>query len=76
MELPTWLEYVLIGVQIFSVGLFLWLIWPLVKGEKWREKFIQNKQALSILIVFVLVFIFIYGLVALFNWLFPVEMVY
>lgn len=74
MELPIWLEYSLIGVQIFALGLFLWLIWPLVKGEQWKEKFIHNKQAFSILIVFILIFIFTYGMVALFNWLIPTEM--
>lgn len=73
MELPIWLEYTLIAVQIFAFGFFLWLIWPLVKGEQWKEKFIHNKQAFSILIVFILIFVFIYGLVGLFNWLLPPE---
>lgn len=76
MELPLWLEYVLIGVQVLAVILFIWLIWPLVKGEQWKEKFIKNKQALSILIVFVFVFIFVYGMTAIFNIFFPVETLY
>ena len=73
MELPVWLESLLIALQIAAFLFFLWLIWPLIKGEQWKEKFIKNKQALSILIVFILIFIFIYGLTALFNWIAPVE---
>lgn len=73
MELPIWLEYLLIGLQIGAVVLFIWLIWPLVKGEQWRKKFIENKQAFSILIVFILVFVFVYGLGFVFDALFPVE---
>lgn len=73
MEFPTWLEGLLIAVQIAAFFLFIWLIWPLVRGERWKEKFIKNKQALSLLIVFILVFIFIYGLTALFNWIAPIE---
>lgn len=73
MELPIWLEYLLIGLQIGAVVLFIWLVWPLVKGEQWRKKFIENKQAFSILIVFIIVLVFAYGLGFLFDTLFPVE---
>ena len=73
MELPAWLEGLLIALQVAAFFFFLWLIWPLIKGEQWKEKFIKNKQALSILIVFILVFIFIYGLTALFDWIAPIE---
>lgn len=73
MELPIWLEYLLIGLQIGAVVLFIWLVWPLIKGEQWRKKFIENKQAFSILIVFIIVLIFAYGLGFLFDTLFPVE---
>jgi hypothetical protein len=47
-----------------------------MKDANGWEKFIENKQAFSILIVFVLVFVFVYGLTAVFNWLYPVELVY
>lgn len=73
MELPIWLEYLLIGLQIGAVVLFIWLVWPLIKGEQWRKKFIENKQAFSILIVFIIVLVFAYGLGFLFDTLFPVE---
>ncbi|UQB41389.1 hypothetical protein JX580_06735 [Thiomicrospira microaerophila] len=76
MELPFWVQVFLIIVQVAAVVLFLWLIWPQVKNEEWKKKFIDNKQALSILIVFVLVFIFVYGMTAIFSWLYPVELVY
>ncbi|WP_029934525.1 hypothetical protein [Thiomicrospira pelophila] len=73
MELPIWLEYLLIGLQIGAAVFFVWLVWPLIKGEQWRKKFIENKQAFSILIVFILIFIFVYGLGFVFDALFPVE---
>lgn len=73
MEFPAWFEYVFIALQVFTFFFFIWLIMPLVRGEKWKEKFIENKQALSVLIVFFLVFIFIYGMVAFFEWLAPIE---
>lgn len=76
MELPFWVQVFLIIVQVAAVVVFLWLIWPQVKNEEWKKKFIDNKQALSILIVFVLVFIFVYGMTAIFSWLYPVELVY
>ncbi|WFE68333.1 hypothetical protein P8S54_08940 [Thiomicrospira sp. R3] len=76
MELPLSVQAFLIFIQIAAVVLFIWLIWPLVKNEEWKKKFIDNKQALSIFIVFVLVFVFIYGITAVFNWLYPVELMY
>jgi hypothetical protein len=76
MELPFWVQAFLIFVQVAAVVVFIWLVWPLVKNEEWKKKFIENKQAFSILIVFVLVFVFVYGLTAVFNWLYPVELVY
>lgn len=67
MELPDWLNNSLFALQIFAVIFFLWIIWPLVKSEKWKEKFVDNKQAFSILIVFIIIFIFVWGLVWLFD---------
>lgn len=67
MELPDWLNNSLFALQIFAVIFFLWIIWPLVKSEKWKEKFVDNKQAFSILIVFIIIFIFVWCLVWLFD---------
>ena len=72
-DLPVWLQYTLIGLQLFALVVFLYFIWPLVKSEQWKEKFIDNKTARSILIVFILIFAFVYGIGALFDALFPVE---
>lgn len=72
-ELPVGIQYLLIGLQLLALGIFLYFIWPLVKSENWKEKFIENKTARSILIVFVLIFIFVYGIGALFDALFPVQ---
>lgn len=74
MELPIWVNNLLFVIQIFAAIFFVWLIWPLIKGEKWKEKFIDNKQALSILIVFIIIFIFAWGLVWLFNILAPADL--
>jgi Kef-type K+ transport system membrane component KefB len=75
-DLPEHIQYLLIALQIFALFVFLYFVWPLVKAEKWKEKFIENKTARSILIVFVLVFLFIYGMGAVFDALFPVETAY
>ena len=72
-ELPDYIQYLLIAIQLFAVGLFIYLIWPYLRKEKWREKFIENKTARSIIIVFVLIFIFLYGMGALFDIFFPIE---
>ncbi len=72
-NLPNYIQYLLIALQLFALGLFIYLIWPYVRQEKWREKFIENKTARSIIIVFILIFIFLYGLSALFDVLFPIE---
>lgn len=72
-ELPAGIQYLLIGLQLFALAIFLYFIWPLVKSENWREKFIENKTARSILIVFVLIFLFVFGIGQLFDALFPVQ---
>ncbi|MBN2647573.1 MAG: hypothetical protein JXR44_07290 [Thiotrichales bacterium] len=63
----------MIALQLFALLIFLYFIWPLVKKEPWKAKFIDNKTARSILIVFVLIFVFVYGLSASFDYLFPLE---
>lgn len=63
----------LILLQIFALILFVFLIWPHVKNEEWKEKFIQNKQALSLIIVFVLILFFVLGMSVFFDMFFPVE---
>lgn len=60
-------------LQVFALALFVFLIWPHLKSESWKEKFIQNKQAFSLLIVFVLILGFVYGISAFFDGFFPVE---
>ncbi|WP_019556182.1 hypothetical protein [Thiomicrorhabdus arctica] len=72
-DLPEYIQYLLIFVQLFAVGLFIYLVWPYIRQEKWREKFIENKTARSLIIVFILIFIFLYGLSSLFDAFFPIE---
>lgn len=72
-ELPAWLQYVMIALQFLALGVFLYFIWPHLKAEKWKKKFIDNKQAFSIIVVLLMVFVFLYGLGAFFDYFFPVE---
>lgn len=72
-DLPVGVQYFLIALQIFALGVFLYFVWPLVKSEKWKEKFIDNKTARSIVIVFVLIFLFVYGIGFVFDTFFPVQ---
>jgi len=71
--LPESLQYLLIALQFVALGVFIYFIWPYVKNEEWKKKFIDNKTARSIIIVFILIFIFVYGLGAFFDAFFPVE---
>ena len=72
-ELPTSLQYLLIALQIVVFLIFLYLIWPNIKSENWKVKFIENKTARSILIVFIMILLFTWGLGAFFDAFFPVE---
>lgn len=72
-DLPAGVQYFLIALQIIALGIFLYFVSPLIKSEKWKEKFIENKTARSILIVFVLIFLFVYGIGFVFDAFFPVE---
>jgi heme/copper-type cytochrome/quinol oxidase subunit 2 len=72
-DLPNYIQYLLIAVQLLAVGLFFYFIWPYLREEKWREKFFENKTARSIIIVFVLIFIFLYGMGIVFDTFFPIE---
>lgn len=72
-ELPHYVQYFLITLQLIALGLFLYFIWPQIKSEEWRKKFIENKVALSIMIVFVLILLFVLGLGAFFDAFYPIE---
>ena len=72
-DLPNYIQYLLVAVQVLAVGLFFYFTWPYLRQEKWRKKFIENKTARSIIIVFVLIFIFIYGMGLVFDTFFPIE---
>lgn len=72
-ELPTNIQYLLIALQLVALAVFLYFIWPYVKAEPWKKKFIENKQAFSIIIVMLMIFGFLYGLGAFFDAFFPVE---
>jgi len=72
-ELPTSIQYLLIALQLIALAVFIYFVWPLVKSEDWKAKFIDNKTARSIIIVFILIFVFVWGLGAFFDAFFLVE---
>lgn len=72
-ELPNSIQYLLIALQVLAMVFFVVMAWPYIRKERWREKFIENKTARSIIIVFVLVFLFIFGMTTVFDIYFPME---
>lgn len=62
-----------IFLQILALVVFIAIIWPSIKKENWKEKFIENKQAKSVLIIFVLILAFSLGLTVFFDTFFPIE---
>ncbi|WP_178862348.1 hypothetical protein [Thiomicrorhabdus cannonii] len=72
-ELPFAIQFMLIALQLLALVVFLYFIWPLLRSERWKEKFIHNKQALSLLIVMGLILLFVLGMSSFFDAFFPVE---
>jgi len=72
-ELPASLEYLFIALQVIALAVFIYLIWPLVKNENWKAKFFDNKTARSIIIVFILILAFVWGINAFFGYFFPIQ---
>lgn len=75
-ELPISIQVLLITLQLAALGFFIYLIWPHLKKEHWKAKFIENPTARSILIVFILILIFVIGLNRFFDAFFPLETLY
>ncbi|GAB6034161.1 hypothetical protein [Galenea microaerophila] len=67
------METLSIIAEIVIFVVFLFVIWPHIKNEEWKEKFIHNKQAFSLLIVFILIFLLVFGIAYFFDTFFPVE---
>lgn len=67
------MDLVFLILKIVAFFLFIALIWPHIKAENWREKFIENKHAFSLIIVFILILLLILGITFTFDTLFPVE---
>ncbi len=62
-----------IFLQLIIFFVFLAVIWPAVKKEKWKEKFIDNRHARSILIVFILILLFVMAISVFFDTFYPLE---
>jgi len=60
-------------LQLIVFIVFLVIIWPIIKKENWKEKFIDNPQASSILIVFILILIFVMAISVFFDTFYPLE---
>jgi len=67
------MDTVFLVLKIFALFLFIALIWPHLKQENWREKFYENKQAFSLVIVFVMILLLVLGITFTFDTFFPVE---
>lgn len=67
------METLSIIFQIIAVVGFLFFVWPHIRAENWKEKFIHNKHAFSLLVVFVIIFVFVFGIGYFFDTFFPVE---
>ncbi len=63
-------------LQLAALILFIALIWGAVKNENWKEKFIDNKHARSLLIVFIIIFVFMTLTGIFLDRLFPIEYLY
>lgn len=60
-------------IEILALVFFIYLIYPAIKAENWKEKFIENKHAKSILIVFILIIVFMTLMRLYLDTFFPVE---
>ncbi|QCU90202.1 hypothetical protein [Thiomicrorhabdus sediminis] len=61
-ELPWYIELLLISLQLIALAVFIYLVWPHFKKEHWKAKFIDNPIARSIIIVFILILLLVFGL--------------
>lgn len=66
-------EILVIILQVAALIFFIALIYPTIKAENWKEKFIENKQAKSVLIVFVLILVLMTLMGLYLDIFFPVE---
>jgi hypothetical protein len=71
METPT---LIILGLQLLGLGFFIFLIYPWVKQENWKEKFWDNPNARALVIVFGLIAVFIVLFKLLMFFLTPVEL--
>ncbi len=66
-------ETLILILQFLAFAIFVALIFSLVKSENWKEKFIDNKHARSILIVFILILALTTLMGVYLDTFFPVE---
>lgn len=60
-------------LELIILFMFLALVWPVIKKENWKEKFIDNRHARSILIVFILILVFVMAISLFFDTFYPLE---
>ncbi len=65
-----------IALQVGGLIIFILLIWPHVRDEEWKKKFIKNKLARSLLIIFILIMLMSIGAGLYLEAMLPVDEVY
>ena len=67
--------WMILLLQLLGLIVFTALIWPTIKKENWKEKFIDNPHARSLLIVFALIFVFVMAISIFFDTFYPLEVI-
>ncbi len=72
-ELPRWLDWGITLIAIASILFFLWFLKPVILHQEWKEKFIDNKVALALILLSLMAFGLMIALGAWVDHFFPVE---
>lgn len=67
--------WMILLLQLLVLIVFIALIWPTIKKENWKEKFIDNRHARSLLIVFALILVFVMTISIFFDTFYPLEVI-
>lgn len=57
-ELPRWLDWGITLIALASLLFFIWFMKPIILHSEWKEKFIDNKVALALIIISIVAFAF------------------
>lgn len=71
-DMPSILSIVF---QLVTLGIFIALIYPLVKQENWKEKFWDNPNAKGLVITFIIIGFSILMFKLIMSWIAPIEVI-